>query len=281
MYTVVWFYMLPYYIFLRAGAVLEGEFTKMHDIKIEQVGVREVDIQRLLRLLWKRLWVIILATVIGGMLTAMYTVVFINPTYRTSFKAYINNKQITEETVSTSTSDLSASKGLMHVYREIVMSRSVITEAAKISGLYDRGYKLYSNMVKAYVSDDAPILTVYVETEDPELSQKFAEAIAEIAPQQVSQVVAGSTMKLIDVPTTPKSPYSPNVFSNTVYGALISMVLAVIALIAIDMIYDKVLEEDDFEGRYHLPVVGRIPDLQLAQRNDTRYGNGKERGGRR
>lgn len=253
----------------------------MHDIKLEQNAVREVDIQRLLRLLWKRLWVIILATVIAGIFSAMFSVIFIDATYRTSFKAYIGNKQITEETVSTSTSDLSASKGLMHVYREIVMSRTVLTEAAKESGLYDRGYSLYSSMVKAYVSDDAPVLTVYVETEDPELSLKFAEAIAKIAPEQVSQVVAGSTMKLIDAPTIPKSPYSPNVSSNTVYGALIGMVLSVILLIAVDMIYDKVLEEDDFEGRYQLPVVGRIPDLQLAQKNDTRYGNGKERGSKR
>ena len=253
----------------------------MHDIKVEQAGVREVDIQRLLRLLWKRIGVIIAATVIAGMLSALVSTFFIDATYRTSFKAYINNKEITEETISTSTSDLSASRSLMHVYREIVMSRSVLTQAAQKCGLYDAGFDLTADMVKSYVSDDAPILTVYVVTKDPAMSQRFAEAIAEVAPLQVSQVVAGSTMKLIDKPYTPKNPYSPNVTSNTVYGALIGLVLSVIVLIAVDMIYDKVLEEDDFEGRYQLPVVGRIPDLQLAQRNDTRYGNGKERGMKR
>ena len=253
----------------------------MHDIHVEQSGVREVDIQRLLRLLWKRAWIIVLATVMAGVLTAVFSTVFIDPTYRTSFKAYINNKEITEETITTSTSDLSASKGLMHVYREIVMSRSVLTEAAQNCGLYDEGYSLVASMVKAYVSNDAPVLTVYVETKDPELSQRFAEAIAEVAPKQVAQVVAGSTMKLIDKPYTPKNPYSPNIFSNTVYGALIGMVLVILLLIGVDMIYDKVLEEDDFEGRYHLPVVGRIPDLQIAQKNDTRYGVVRERGTRR
>lgn len=253
----------------------------MHDIKVDQSGVREVDIQRLLRLLWKRIWVIIAATVIVGILSALISTFFIDATYRTSFKAYINNKEVTEETISTSTSDLSASRGLMYVYREIVMSRSVLTQAAQECGLYDQGYSLVASMVKAYVSDEAPVLTVYVETEDPALSQRFAEAIAKVAPTQVSQVVAGSTMKLIDEPYTPKNPYSPNIVSNTVYGALIGMVLAVMVLIAVDMIYDKVLEEDDFEGRYQLPVVGRIPDLLLAQRNDTRYGNGKERGMKR
>lgn len=253
----------------------------MHEISAEQGSVREVDIQRLLRLLWKRIWVIIAATVITGILAAIVSVFFIAPTYRTSFSAYINNRELTSETISTSTSDLSASKGLMYVYKEIVVSRAVLIQAATESGLYDMGYTLVSSMVKAYVSENAPILRVYVETQDPALSQRLAEAIANVAPQHVAKVVAGSTMTLIDAPFTPKTPYSPNVGSNTVYGALIGMILSVIVLIAVDMIYDKVLEEDDFESRYHLPVIGRIPDLQLAQRNDSRYGNPKGRGFRR
>ena len=240
-----------------------------------------MDIQRLLRLLWKRIWVIIAATVAAAIISAIISVFFITPTYRTSFSAYINNKELTSESVSTSSSDLSASRGLMYVYKEIVVSRAVLIQAATECGLYDMGHTLVSSMVKAYVSENAPILRVYVETEDPELSQRLAEAIANVAPQHVAKVVAGSTMTLIDAPFTPKTPYSPNVGSNTVYGAMIGMVLSIIALIAVDMIYDKVLEEDDFESRYHLPVVGRIPDLQLAQKNDSRYGSPKGRGLRR
>ena len=72
----------------------------MHDIKVEQAGVREVDIQRLLRLLWKRIGVIIAATVIAGMISALVSTFFIDATYRTGFKAYINNKEITEETIT-------------------------------------------------------------------------------------------------------------------------------------------------------------------------------------
>ena len=275
-YTIVWFYMLPNYALGAVFGALEGE-KFMHETNTERTVAREVDIQRLLRMLWKRIWVILAATVVAGILSAVYTSLFITPTYRSNFSAYINNKPVTSETVQTSTSDLSASKGIMYVYKEIVVSRSVLTEAAVECGMQST---LVSSMVKAYVSEDAPILRVYVETEDPDLSQRLAEAIAKVAPQHVSKVVAGSTMTLIDSPITPRNPYSPNVRSNMIYGALVGFALTVIALILVDMIYDKVLEQDDFESRYNLPVVGRIPDLQLAQKNDSRYGSAQERGKR-
>lgn len=253
----------------------------MQDIKPVENQVREVDVIRLIRMLWKRAWIIVATALLFGMIAYFVTSVMIEPTYRTKFTAYINNKQITEESVNTSTSDLNASKGLMYVYQEIVVSRTVLIQAAIQCELYDQGYTLVSDMVKAYVSEDAPILTVYVETKDPQLSKRLADAVAQIAPQQVAQVVAGSTMTLIDEPYTPTAPYSPNARSNAWYGTVIGLVLSVLFLIIWDLVYDHVLDGDDLEGRYHIPVVGRIPDLLLAQKNDVKYGQNKERSGKR
>lgn len=249
----------------------------MQDNRTEQSAVWEVDVLRLLRLLWKKIWVILAVAVVFGIVAGIYSSVFITPTYRTGFSAYISNKELTSESVSTSSSDLSTSRGLMYVYKEIIVSRAVLTQAAVESGFYD----LVPSMVTVDGADSTPIMRVYVVTEDPEMSQRLAEAIARIAPEQVAKVVAGSTMTLIDEPYTPRNPYSPNVKRNAVYSALIGALLAVIVLIVIDLVYDKVLEEDDFEARYNLPMIGRIPDLHYAQKSDAKYGQSKERGGRR
>lgn len=250
----------------------------MQENRTESGQTREIDVMRLVRMLWKRVWIIVAAAVFVGVLAWGYSSLFVEPTYRTQFTAYIANRELSVENTNTSTSDLNASRGLMYVYQEIVVSRAVLIQAATECGLYDQGYSLLSNMVKANVSDSAPILTVYVETKDPQLSKQLADAVAQVAPEQVAQVVAGSTMTLIDAPYTPTSPYSPNIARNTFYGFVIGMLLAIIVLIIMDLIYDHVLEGDDLEGRYHIPVVGRIPDVTLAQKNDFKYGQNKERG---
>lgn len=248
----------------------------MQNVKNEQTAAREVDVVRLLRMLWKRVWVIVGVMALFGVLAWIYSSFMVQPTYRTSFSAYINNKELTDESIGTTTSDLNASRGLMYVYEDIVESRTVLQKAAA-----QCGFEVQSGMISASTAESAPILTVYVTTDDPVTSQKLAEAIAAVAPAQVSEVVQGSTMTLIDPPYTPSAPYSPNIFRNVVYSLILGLVASVIALVIIDVVYDNVLEGDDLEARYHIPVVGRIPDFQLAQRNDARYGQVKERGIRR
>lgn len=243
----------------------------------DQSAAREVDVVRLLRMLWKRVWVIIGVMIVFAVAAWLYSSFMVKPTYRTSFSAYINNKELAQENFTgTTTSDLNASRGLMFVYEDIVESRTVLRKAAA-----ECGFDVKMGMVAAVTAESAPILTVYVITDDPQTSHALAEAIAKVAPDQVAQVVQGSTMTLIDPPYTPSAPYSPNVTRNVFYSLLLGLVASVIALVIIDVVYDHVMEGDDLENRYHIPIVGRIPDYQLAQRNDSRYGTTKERGVRR
>ena len=250
----------------------------MQNIKNEQASAREVDVLRLLRMLLKKIWIIVAVMVIFGIVSWTYTSLMVQPTYRTRFSAYINNREITDETIqnSTTTSDLNASRGLMYVYENIVASRTVLQKAATKCG-----FKISASMVSVVTAESAPILTVYVTTNDPVHSQQLAEAIADVAPDQVAEVVKGSTMTLIDPPYTPTFPYSPNVSRNVVYSMILGLLASVVTLVIIDVLYDHVLEGDDLENRYHIPVVGRIPDYHMAQRNDSRYGQPKERGVRR
>ena len=253
----------------------------MQDINTTSTEGRSIDLKRLVMILWKGIWVIVAATVLFGMAAYIYSSAFIAPIYRSSFSAYINNKTMFEEGVSTSTSDLNASKGLMYVYQEVVASRTVLVEAAKESGLYDAGYTLTTDMVKVTVSEKAPVLKVTVLTPDREISKKFAKAIAEIAPDHVDKVVPESTMTLIDEPITPSKPYSPDIQGNAVKGAAVGLVISILALIAIDVFHDYVHSSDDLEERYEIPVIGYIPDVFAAQRNDDKYAQAAERGVRK
>lgn len=279
-YTISWFYMLPKYALLAKWSEIWKEIHQMQDVNYTGSEGRSIDVQRLLTVLWKGIGVILAVSVVFGVAAYLYSTLFIQPTYRSSFSAYINNKTIIEESASTSTSDLSASKGLMYVYQEVVASRTVLVEAAKKSGLYEKGYTLTSDMVNVTVSEKAPVLKVSVLTPDRTISKKFAEAIAEIAPEHVDKVVPGSTMSLIDQPITPSRPYAPNVWNNTVTGALIGLALAVLILIAIDLFHDYVHGSDDMEERYQIPVIGHIPDVFAAQKNDDKYALAAERGNR-
>lgn len=238
---------------------------------------REIDLKQVGRVFIKYVWAILAVAVIVGLCFFGYSKLFVKPTYRSYFTAYVNNK-ITDTGVNTSTSDLTASMGLVYVYEDIMTSRSVLMQAAEACGT---SYSKVAGSVRASVSETAPVITVVVETTDRKLSLRLAQAIAEIAPIKVAEVVDGSSMRIIDEPLAPIGPSSPNSTKKLISGFFVGFALAAFVLVLRDMIYDTVQSGEDIERRYGIPEIGHIPDMFQAERQSERYGYKVTGGNRR
>lgn len=231
----------------------------------------EIDILRLLQILWRRAWAIALATVIFAVAAMAYSVMFVTPTYRSYFTAYVNNRvENFEGNGSTTTSDLNASIGLTYLYQDIIVSRTVLMDAAAQCGL-DYSYSTLKDMVSTSASDDSALISVYVVDTDPARATQLAEAIANVAPDHVERMRDGSSMRILDEPVQPVGKYEPNATKNTLLGAVIGFVLAVIVALTTDLLNDRVREADELERRHGLVVIGIIPELAAGDTNNS-YG---------
>lgn len=249
----------------------------MQDMQAKQNEEVTIDLWRLAKVVWSHVWMIVIVVMVMGILAYAASAMFITPTYRSYFTAYVNNRNTGEGVNSTTSADLTASIGLAKLYSEIITSRSVLTESAQSCGM-QISYGQLAQMVKTETSSTSALITVYVETTDPVQATELAAAIAEIAPKHVSDVVDGSTMKIVDSPIQPEGKFSPNNAKNAVLGALIGMVLAVGIIVVVELVNDKVQSASDLESRYPLPVIGNIPDLEEAMKNRDKYAYAK--GGR-
>ena len=226
------------------------------------------------------------------MVSYFVTDTFVTPTYRSGFTAYVNNRSGvtasgTEATGSKklTTSDITASQSLVKTYSKIILSRSVLTEAASKANLNYTPSQL-SKMVSTNTEDETEVIGVYVTAEDPKVAAQLASAIADVAPQMISQIIEGSSMQIIDEPLVPTSIYSPNYSKNTAVGFLIGAVIAV-AIIVIKELKEKrgiimyqtlwnsinkhVKNEEDLEDKFAIPVVGVIPDVNSAVKQSSKY----------
>ena len=238
---------------------------------------KEVNLTQLGKIFLKRVWLIVAIAVIFGVTSFVYSKLFIKPTYRCYFTAYVNNK-ISDTGVNTSTGDLTASMGLVYVYEDIMTSRSVLQQAAEACGTT---YGRISGCVKANVSETAPVVTIVVETTDKKLSLRLAQKIAEIAPIKVAEVVDGSSMRIIDEPVAPSGPSSPNSTKNGLSSLMVGFLLATAVFVFIDLAYDTVQGNEEMEQRYGVPVIGHIPDAYVAERTKEHYGYKMTGGNRR
>lgn len=245
--------------------------------KQKKETVEEIDLIPLFKAVVSKWWLIVIFAVVLGMVSYFVTDTFVTPTYRSGFTAYVNNRSGvtasgTEATGSKklTTSDITASQSLVKTYSKIILSRSVLTEAASKANLNYTPSQL-SKMVSTNTEDETEVIGVYVTAEDPKVAAQLASAIADVAPQMISRIIEGSSMQIIDEPLVPTSIYSPNYSKNTAVGFLIGAVIAVAIIVIKELLDDHVKNEEDLEDKFAIPVVGVIPDVNSAVKQSSKY----------
>lgn len=228
---------------------------------MEQMKI--LDLRELLYACLRKAWLIVLCLVIVGAAAFVYTAYCITPLYRAEVSFYVNNSSFqANPNQSISSSDLATSQRLVLTYVNIIKSDTVLEKVAAESGLNLTASQL-RGIMSAKSVDDTELFKVQISHPDPQLAAQIANAIAEVAPVEISNILMGSATKVIDYAKVPASPYTPNRFRNTAVGALAGAVLAV-AIILIQTLMDvRIKGEEDLARFSPVPVLGVIPDFSV------------------
>ena len=110
--------------------------------------------------------------------------------------------------------------------------------------------------------EETGILYVKVRNADPKIAYTLTNKILELAPAELERVVVRGTATIIDPAEMPTSPSSPNIPRNTVLGAFIGFILAVIFVFLADLFDNTIKTADELEKNFGLPVLGMIPSIE-------------------
>lgn len=222
----------------------------------------EISLQEIAIILWQKVLIIILATVIGGVVAFCVSRFVINPLYTSRISMYVNNNQNPETTVA-NINDINASQKLVATYIEILRSDAVLTEVLEETGASYTIEEL-RKMMTANSLNGTEIFEVKVQSKDPVEAAHIANTIATIAPGQIIRVVKAGSVELIDAAVVATMPSSPNVMLNTLIGLMLGAVLSILGVLVAAMMDNRIKSEDDLKKNYDLPILGAIPDLEDA-----------------
>lgn len=239
----------------------------------------EVDLREILRVCLRKLWLILLSALVLGVAVYLYTAFFVNPQYITGASFYVNNSLQSGESQKISSSDLATSQRLVLTYVNIIKSDTVLEKVIDEIEL-DMTASQLRGIMTAESIDDTEMFKVQISHEDPQLAARIANAIATVAPNEISNIIVGSTTKVVDRAKVPTSPYSPNRMQNALLGALVGMVLAVAYIVIRTLMDVRIKSEEDLAAISSVPVLGSIPEFDQETKN-TYAAPKTERAGRR
>ena len=230
----------------------------------DELNETEIDLLEVGRLLLSK-WIPILVTaIVFAILTFVGTYFLITPMYRASATFYVNNTTGSSENASITNADLTASAKLVDTYAAIIKSNAIMDRVVAQLGEDITSEEIVNNLSAKSVNN-TEVFTVSVTNANPSTAVKIVRLITEIAPEQIGEIVEGSSTKIIDYPKMPNGIASPSYKKNTAVGGMIGFILAC-AIIIIRSLMDNTIKSAADLDYWGLPVLGVIPDFATANK---------------
>ncbi|MHB1454424.1 MAG: YveK family protein [Saccharofermentanales bacterium] len=220
----------------------------------------ELSFLDILNILLKRIWIILLSTVVGLSAAAAISLFLIAPSYTSTCQMYVNTNQ-GELDQAGNYNELQYAQKLVNSYLIILQNSVFLDEVAKKSNL---GYSVgqIRDMVSLTSINNTEFFEVKITAPSPQDAYALVAKIAELAPDEIVRIKESDSVKIVSPATMPLAPSAPNVLTNTVIGALIGLMLAAAISVLVDVLDTRIKSEDDISSHYTLPILGSIPKYE-------------------
>lgn len=274
----------------RRGKMTEYKVSAKYKTTTRNEGqddTTEIDVVKLLKALWKKIWIILLVGILVAGAAYEYSVLFIKPSYQSSAKLYVDNGavKISGASISISGTEISTAQKLVNTYIEILKTRSTLERVIEEANLTNddgsaMSYDVLLKKISASAVNSTEIFEVTVTDNDPERAKLIANTIVIVLPYQISSIIGGSTVKTVDWAIRGVKT-GPSYFKNALIGFLIGIVAVSAVIIMMHLTDNYIHDEEYLLENYNLPLLAVIPDLSNYSGNKygkykyQRYGYGK------
>ena len=229
----------------------------MEDLKqleIEKNDGFEIDMLEFVRIIFDKLWIIILCFTIFGISAFAGSKLLMTPKYTASSMIYI----LTKTTSVTSLADIQMGEQLTVDFETLAKSRPVVESVIRKENL-DYTYEEVLKMIQTENPDDTRILKFNITHEEPAIAQKIANSLAEVTAERVAYIMDTDKPKMVEEAILPEKASSPNVMINTILGCILGTILSVGVILALYLMNDTIQTEDDVRKYLRLNTLATLP----------------------
>ena len=231
----------------------------------------EIDLLHIAKLLWQKIWLIACAGILCGVIGFSAARFGMAPQYQSSVMLYVNGSSVSigSTALSISTGDLSVARALVNTYKVIMNNRTTLEKVIRQSGV-KYNYAQLSRMITADSVNSTEVMRVTVTCGDPYEAALIANTIADVLPARVSDIMDGSSMRIVDSAVPNLQKVSPSITKYAAIGMLLGILVACLILVVKDLLDDVIHSEDYLTANYDIPVLAAVPDL--LNTHGSKYG---------
>lgn len=237
----------------------------------------EINLAGLFAELIDKIWAIFASGVIFGTVIFLGAMLLIDTTYTATVSLYANNIASQSEIKdAVSYQDITASIMIANTCSAIIESDIVLNETIdRTECSYNK--EILLKKLKVDPITNTEIIQIDFTDKSPKKAAFIVNTIAEVASEQIVDIVEGSSVKILNTAEIPTKPTGPGYLKIAVFAILLGCMLAVFVIL-LNSIFDlRVKSEADLE-QWSYPVIGVVPDIASVKKRGGYYraGSGKK-----
>lgn len=236
----------------------------MDTAKDNNIETVQIDLSTLINAFISRAKLIAVIVVIFALISAFVSMFLMQKKYMASIRFYVsNNKDVISQNIDSS--DIDASTKLVPTYAELLKSKAVAAEVIEETNLECSVDELIS-MIRVDMITDTQMLVLNVVASNPDDSFIIANALADIAPEKITEIMNGSVIKIVDYADKPKSPSSPNVIKNIILGIFLGLIFSAVIVVLLELNDSTIKSEETIKDIFpDIPIIGVIPEISVER----------------
>lgn len=221
----------------------------------------EISFKDILRIIKKNIAFVLVISLIFAVCSFFVTKFFIKKTYTSSVKLYVS----VNYEGSSGNDDLSIynyTSKLVATYIEMLDTNKFYSA---VSEELDKKYtpSELKSMIFFTSVDTTEIFKAIVNSNSPTEAKEIADAVVATAPATISDILKNnSQLEIVDEPTVPTQPTSPNVMRNVLFAFFAGLAISLVVAFVRDYFDVKIKYDEEMITLCDVPVLGAIPDFE-------------------
>ncbi|RED65811.1 YveK family protein [Cohnella lupini] len=232
----------------------------------------ELDLKDYIRILRKRIWMILVIVIVCSSITAIVSMVWLQPIYQASTKLIVNK---TDEALNASQLDINAVNlniRLIDTYKEIIKTPAIMDKVVQEYPDLGLTSEQLTSQVKISSVNNTQVMTVSVQNSSFRKATEIVNAISVVFIRQIPTIMKVDNVSFLAPANPDKTPLQvkPQPVLNTAIAFIVSLMLAIGVALLIEYMDDTIRTEQDVDQYLGLPLIGLIP---VQKEEDTKEKN--------
>ncbi|MFP3664192.1 Wzz/FepE/Etk N-terminal domain-containing protein [Priestia sp. SIMBA_032] len=220
-----------------------------------------ISLRELFAVLRKRLWLIVLITIIAATVSAVISFFVLTPVYESKTQILVNQAKNDQQLYNNQT--VQTNVQLINTYNDIITSPAILDRVVKELKL-DKSAGDLSSQIQVTSAQDSQVAQIVVQDTSAKRAADIANTTASVFQKQVPKLMNVDNVKVLSKAALGEnpSPVKPQPLLNVAIAIVVGLMVGVGLSFLLEYLDNTLKTEQDIENILELPVMGVITTIK-------------------